>query len=141
MLKQEDAKMKKNTKIIVAVVALVAVIAAMLGVYFVTRPETSQGSKEIIVEVIGKDEASKDFKIKTDREYLGEALQDEKLVDGTMSEYGLFITTVDGYTADDANQEWWCITKDNGMVNTSADTTPIADGDHFELTLKTGYDF
>lgn len=131
--------MKKKTKIIVAVVTLVAVIAAMAGVYFVTRPDTAEGSKKIIVEVIGKDEASKEFKIKTDREYLGEALQDEKLVEGSMGQYGLFITTVNGYTADSTKQEWWCITKDNGIVNTSADTTPISDGDHFELTLKTGY--
>lgn len=131
--------MKKKTKIIVAVVALIAVIAAMVGVYFVTRPDTNEGNKQIIVEVISKDEASKDFKIKTDKEYLGEALQDEKLVEGEVGQYGLFIKTVDGYTADDSKQEWWCITKDSEQVNTSADTTPIADGDHFELTLKTGY--
>lgn len=131
--------MKKKTKIIVAIVALIAVIAAMAGVYFVTRPDTNEGSKAIVVEVVSKDETSKDFKIKTDREYLGEALQDEKLVEGTMSEYGLFITTVDGYTADNSKQEWWCITKGGEQVNTGADTTPIADGDHFEITLKTGY--
>ena len=37
-------------------------------------------------------------------------------------------------------QEWWKLTKDGEMVNTSADATPIADGDHFELTFMVGYD-
>lgn len=133
--------MKKNTKIIIAVVAIIAVAAGMLGIYFGTRQETSNGKKEIVVEVISKDAKSKEFEIKTDREYLGEALQDEKLVEGEKGQYGLFITTVDGYAADSTKQEWWCITKAGGQVNTSADLTPIADGDHYELTLKTGYDF
>ncbi len=26
------------------------------------------------------------------------------------------------------------------MLNTAPDSTPIADGDHFELTFTTGYD-
>lgn len=134
--------MKKNTKIIIAIVAIIAVAAGMLGIYLGTRPDTDEGAKEITVQVVYKDESSKDFEIKTDREFLGEALLDEKLVEGgEKGAYGLFITTVDGYTADSAKQEWWCITKDGGQVNTSADLTPIADGEHYELTLKTGYDF
>ena len=49
------------------------------------------------------------------------------------------ITEVDGEAADDASQQWWCITRGGGMVNTSADQTPIEDNDAFELTLKEGY--
>ncbi len=64
---------------------------------------------------------------------------DEALVEGENGAYGLFITSVDGETADDSNQEWWCITKEGGQVNTSADQTPIADGDKYELTLMIGY--
>ena len=36
-------------------------------------------------------------------------------------------------------QQWWCITKGGETVNTSAEQTPIADGDRFELTMKEGY--
>ena len=49
------------------------------------------------------------------------------------------ILTVDSETADDAAQQWWCITKGGEMVNTAIDATPIYDGDKFELTLKEGY--
>ena len=66
-------------------------------------------------------------------------LTDEELVSGDIGAYGMFITTVDGETADDTNQEWWCITKGNEQLNTSADQTPIADGDNYELTLTVGY--
>ena len=74
-----------------------------------------------------------------DEEYLGPALQSEGLIDGTQSEFGLYITTVDGYTADESAQEWWCLTKGGQSVNTGVDSTPIADGDAFELTLTTGW--
>ena len=47
--------------------------------------------------------------------------------------------TWDGEQADDSKQQWWCLTKGGEMVNTSADLTPIADGDRYELTLKEGY--
>ncbi len=39
----------------------------------------------------------------------------------------------------ESKQQWWCITKGGEQVNTSADQTPIADGEQFELTLKEGY--
>ncbi len=51
----------------------------------------------------------------------------------------LFITTVDGETADDSQQQWWCITKGGEMLMTGAGETPVADGETYELTLTTGY--
>ena len=47
---------------------------------------------------------------------------------------------MDGETADESKQEWWKLTKEGEMVNTGADVTPIADGEHYELTLTVGYD-
>ena len=84
------------------------------------------------------DKSEKDFTLHTDQEYLGAALKDKKLVEGTQGQYGLYITTVDGETADKAQQQWWCLTKGGAQVNTGADTTPIADGETYELTLTTG---
>ncbi len=131
---------QKNTKkIMISLIALLAVIAIFFGIYSVTRQGTTAGAKSITIEVVHRDSTLKTFEYQTDREYLGEVLTDEALISGEEGPYGMFITTVDGETADDANQEWWCITKNNEKLNTSADQTPIADGEKYELTLTVGY--
>ena len=103
------------------------------------KPAASEGEKHITVTVIHGDQTENVFEFDTDAKYLGEVLESENLVDGESGEYGLFITTVDEETADDSKQQWWCITKGGEQVSTSADQTPVSDGDAFELTLKEGY--
>ena len=58
-----------NKKIVLAIIALVAVMGLFLGVYFATRPETQQGSKSITVIVVHKDGTEKTFSYRTDEEY------------------------------------------------------------------------
>ena len=91
----------------------------------------------MVVEVVHGDESAREFTYHTDAEYLGELLLAEKLVEGEEGAFGLFITTVDGETAQDSLRQWWCITKDGEQTETGADAVPIADGDHFELTMST----
>lgn len=130
--------MKKKNTIIAAVVLILVVVAAGL-LYMKFKPKTTEGEKKITVTVIHADESEKTFEYDTDVEYLGEILLKEKLIEGEKGQYGLYIQTVDGETADESKQQWWCITKGGEMVNTAVDTTPIQDGDQFELTLKEGY--
>lgn len=129
--------MRGNKKTLFAVAALAVVAALMLGLWYFTRPETQAGDKTVVVEVVHADGNSREFTCQTDEEYLGPLLLEEKLAEGEQGAYGLFITTVDGETAQDSLRQWWCITKEGERVDTGADTTPIADGDHFELTLST----
>lgn len=133
-----ENKKPMNKKLLAGVLALVIVVAALIGVYFTTRPATSATDKTITATVVanGEEEA---FTIHTDEEYLRGALESIDLIAGEESEYGLFVTTVNGITADDANQEWWCFTKGGESLNTGVDSTPIADGDAFEITLTVGY--
>lgn len=133
-----ENKKPMNKKLLAGVLALVLVVAALIGVYFATRPATSAADKTITATVVanGEEEA---FTIHTDEEYLRGALESIDLIAGEESEYGLFVTTVNGITADDANQEWWCFTKGGESLNTGVDSTPIADGDAFEITLTVGY--
>lgn len=129
--------MKGNRKALFAVAALAVAAALMLGIWHFTRPQTREGAKTLAVEVVHGDESTKEFTYHTGAEYLGEVLVAEGLVQGEQGAYGLFITTVDGETAQDSLRQWWCITKEGEQVDTGADTTPIADGDRFELTLST----
>lgn len=130
--------MKKKSTIIAAVV-LVLVVAAAGLLYMKFKPGTTAGEKEVEITVVHGDESQTAFTYDTDAEYLGEVMLERELVDGEKGEFGLFIKTADGETADESKQQWWCITKGGEKVNTSADTTPIQDGDKFELTLKEGY--
>ena len=129
--------MKRNRKTLFAVAALAAAAALMLGLWYFTRPQTQAGAKTVAVEVVYGDASTKEFTYHTDAEYLGEVLLAEKLVEGEQGPYGLFITAVDGETAQDSLRQWWCITKEGERVDTGVDTTPIADGDRFELTMST----
>lgn len=131
--------MKKNTKLILAVVALVVVIAALLGVYLATRPETSQGAKAFTVEVVHADGSSKTFTYHTDEEYLGTVLEAEGLIKGEMGPYGLEIHEVDGERAVWAeNGAYWAIYVNGEYGMTGVDTTPVNDGDAFKLEYTLG---
>lgn len=129
----------KHKGTIIAAIALVLVCILAGVLYLKFKPQTQKGEKEITILVVHGDKTEKEFQYSTDAEYLVEVLKENELVDGEEGEYGLFIQTVDKETADEGKQQWWCITKGGEQVNTSADRTPIADQDQFELTLKEGY--
>lgn len=129
--------MKGNKKTVMAVAALALAAALMLGLWYFTRPQSQAGEKTIVVQVVHGDQSTKDFTCQTDAETLGEVLVEEKLVQGEEGPTGLFVTVVDGEEAQDSLRQWWCVTKDGEMLNTGVSSTPIADGDHFELTMST----
>jgi hypothetical protein len=129
----------KKKSIVITVIVLVAIIALMAAAFLIWGPKPVSGNKTIQVEIVKSESDTKTVEIKTDAEFLRQALEQENLVQGDESEYGLFITSVDGRAADSTKQEWWCITKNNEQVNTGVDSTPIQDGDKFEITLTVGF--
>lgn len=131
--------MSKNTKRIIAVVALLVLIAAAVFAYLHFAPAAAEGDKTIAVVVVHGDGTQKDISVNTDAENLRAALEPEGIIAGTDSEYGLYILTVDGETADETQQQWWCVTKGGEMLMTGADSTMIADGEQYEFTLTTGW--
>ena len=133
------SKNKNLLKALIAVGAIAFIAIIMLVVYNQFKPEVTKGSKEIVVEVVIPDEDSQEVTIRTDAEFLRQALDEKKLVKGSEGDYGLYITEVNGRVADESKQEWWCITKDGEDVFTGIDFTPIADGEHYEITLTVGY--
>lgn len=134
--------MKKSTKIIIGIVAVVAIIAALLGVYFLNAPKTQAGAKAITVEVVDNNGDSKSYSTKTDAEFLRQALEElsettDFSMDGTESEYGLFITTVNGVLADyNADGSFWSIYVNGEVGMNGVDTQPVIDGDSFKLAYE-----
>ena len=93
-----------------------------------------EGAKNIEVEVKA-DGKSVTFTIKTDKENLGDALLEHKLVDGEQGPYGLYIKKVNGITADyDVDKHYWALSKDGTALMTGADGEKITGGEHYEIT-------
>ena len=125
----------KNKKTLLGVGILVVAVAALLAVYWFTRPQTEEGVKQITVQVYTDGQMLRKHEIRTTEEYLRGALEQEGLIAGEEQSAGFYVQTVDGVTADESQEEWWCLTKGGESLTTGVDATPIADGDTFELTL------
>ena len=130
--------MNKNTKIVLAIVALVAVIGIFLGIYLLTRPQTQQGSKQITVIVVHKDGEEKTFTYRTDEEFLDKVLLSEGLMEGHEDKYGMVIDKVDGVTADwNADKAYWSLYVGEEYATTGISQTPVYDGSTYKLVYET----
>ena len=136
-MNQQPTRNKKP--ILLAAIALVLVIALFAAVYIANRPATQAGEKTLTIIVVHADESEETFAFQTDAEYLQEALEAQNLIEGSESEFGLFVETVNGETANAALQQWWCLTKNGEMHTLGVGDTPVIDGDQYELTLTTGW--
>jgi len=129
----------KNKKLIIAIIALVAVVGILLGVYFATRPQGNDGTKNITVTVVHGDGTQKDFTYTTEEENLGAVILAEGLVEGEMGEFGLYIHAVDGEAAVWENdQAYWSIYEGETPAVTGADGVKLTDGGLYKLVYTRG---
>ena len=95
--------------------------------------ELGEGAKTVQVEVEMQEKAIT-FTIKTEKDILGDILLEHELIEGEDSQYGMYIKSVNGVTADyDADQAYWAVYKDGEYLMSGVDTTEISDGEHYEL--------
>lgn len=127
----------KNKKMLIALIAFVAVVAIAVGIYFGTRPETEEGAKAFTVIVVHSDGEEKTFHYRTDGEYLGPVLVEKGLIIESESK-GLY-NIVDGETADwDVDQSYWSFYIGDEMAMHGMNDTVIHDGDLFKLVYTSG---
>ena len=118
----------------IALVALIVVAAILAGLYFLFRADPPEGEKTVTVKVVHADQSEKEFTYETDDEYLGELLTEEGLVEGEVSEYGMYITKVDGEQAVfETDNAYWALYENGEYASTGADQTVLDDGDEFSL--------
>ena len=129
--------MSKTAKKLLSALLLVLLLIGAALVYFRFAPQGTAGDKEIVFEVTHADGTVRSFDIATDSENLLGALEQESLISGTEGQYGLYVDTVDGETADEALRQWWCFSKDGAMLNTGVEDTMILDGEHYEALIST----
>ncbi len=130
---------KKTNKGVIALVIVLVLAVAALIVWQVTKPAPQQGGKEITVNIDHLNGDDTSYTIVTDAEYLRGALEQEDLIEGTESEYGLYVLTVDGETADESQQEWWGYSVNGAFAELGVDSQPVADGDVYDFVLNVGW--
>ncbi len=126
---------KSNKKVILAIVALVAIIGIMAAVFFIFREKPVEGSKSITIEVVNKAQESTMYELKTDAEYLRQAMEEAKGLEfsGTESQYGLTVEVINGEDTDFNNGSYWSFYVNDAYCNYGIDTQPVLDGDAFKI--------
>ena len=117
----------------------VLLAAASLTVYYRLVPRTQAGSKTVTVNVDHLNGDDTTFTVSTDAEYLRAALEQEGLIAGVEAEYGLWLTTVDGETADESAQQWWGYDVNGEMALYGVDGQVVTDGDVYDFALNVGW--
>lgn len=87
-----------------------------------------EGSKCMTVEVVDSVGAKVTFTVNTEKETVGEALQELGIIDGEEGDYGLYIKSVNGITADyQTDGSYWAFYISGDYAMTGADMTDIAE--------------
>lgn len=98
--------------------------------------ETPAKSKNITVKVVDDKGEETVYTLSTDQEFLRGAIEEiaELKVEGTESDYGLMIDTVNGLRADYAlDGAYWSIYVNGEYGMYGVDTQPVTDGDEYSL--------
>ncbi len=132
----------KNKKYLVWFCAIVIVALSMFGVYKLFGPKASNGSKAVVVEVVDDNGKLDSYSSKTDAEYLKDLMDElSKTTDfsyeGTTSDYGLYITSINGLEANyDKDGAYWSIYVNGNYGQYGADQQPVSDGDTYRFAYE-----
>ena len=96
-----------------------------------------EGSTQFSFTVVEKDGNKTVFEIHTDKTIVGDALMELDLIAGEESEYGLFVKSVNGITADyDVDGTYWAFYVNDEYATAGVDTTSITDGDSYSFKVE-----
>ena len=148
-------KMKNNTKKLFSILLCMVLIVAMA--LFTTgcaektetnsTPSNVQTNADVTVKgegqtvfgftVVYKDGNETHFEIHTDKQTVGQALLDCQLIEGEEGQYGLYVKTVNGITADyDVDATYWAFYVNGEYAMTGVDTTDINVADHYMFKVE-----
>lgn len=96
-----------------------------------------EGEKEFSFTVTDKEGEKTQFEIHTDQETVGDALTELGVIEGEDGEYGLYVTTVNGVTADfEKDGVYWAFYINGEYAQTGVDVTPITEGDEYSFQME-----
>ena len=105
----------------------------------ITAQEIGQGSYIFRFEVFDGYGTVTAWNVHTDETTVGEALFSVGLIDGDVSDFGLFVKEVNGLTVDfDTDQSWWAFYIDGEMAMAGVDQTEIEAGKVYAFVYTIG---
>ncbi len=117
-------------------VLLVALIMLFVSACDDGKTESLPVQKTFSVTVTDASGEKKDYTFTTQKETVGEALQSEGFISGEEGQYGLYVKTVAGITADyDRDKMYWSFYVDGQYSSKGADKVKIKDGETYEFKI------
>ena len=96
-----------------------------------------EGAVSFPLLIADKDGNEVNITVNTDADTVGAALLELGLIAGDESEYGLYVKTVNGITADyDTDGTYWAFYINGEYAMTGVDATPITDGESYALNVE-----
>ena len=97
-----------------------------------------EGAHSFVLEIADAEGKTITATINTDEETVGAALLKLNVIQGEDSEYGLYVKTVNGITADyEKDQTYWSFYIDGEYAQTGVDMTAVNDGSTYKLAIET----
>ncbi len=123
-----------NKKLLAVILALAVVVAALVAVYFATRPEVAEGKKSFSVTIVYKSGETETLNIATTKTYVGECLLDKGVIQGEQGPYGLYVQEVAGERAVfEEDGAYWAFYVGEEYATLGIDQTPIENGQTYKL--------
>ena len=125
-------------KVILGSGILVILIVAMTLIWTHFREKPVEGSKEITIEVVNSKEESEVYELKTDAEYLLQAMEEAKeegmTFDGEEGQFGFTVLTVNGEKADfNEGDAYWSFYVNDEYCSYGVSDQPVEDKDEFKI--------
>lgn len=96
-----------------------------------------EGATEFAFVIVDKEGNETAITVKTDKKMVGEALLDEKIVEGEAGAYGLYVKKVNGILADyDVDQTYWAFYINGEYAMTGVDATEIQPGNTYMMKVE-----
>lgn len=133
--------MKRIVSLILCLILMVS-LAACGGAPAETTPSNTvtdgqvvgEGAKSFPLTIVDKEGNAITITVNTDKEMVGEALTELGIVEGTMGEYGLYMTHVNGIPAIyEEDGYYWSFYINDEYAMTGVDQTPIVEGESYKL--------
>lgn len=151
-MKKTSFKKVLSLTLCIVLIAVIALFATGCGNNTDNNPTESGAPTEAtgtVVSVLGEgdtvftfkvtdlDGKVCEFEIHTDKEIVGDALQELKLIEGDEGPYGLYVKTVNGTTVDyDTDGKYWAFYENGTLASVGVDSTKITEGTIYEFKAE-----